>query len=321
MSNALFCVHVHQNRQCFSKSKNDTGVFLIFQCNLKKVFPDWATVEKHREVLQFACALSDDVARFICGHQCLQAACVLSPRLTKLCFQILSENESHHSILFNRLSELQTHCDLSGGLTSGFHFEHLHRKSLKHTSESDIENLCQCLVSLNLSNRHLTGGMKLLTEPDHLGFPSLKMLYLYNNHLNREDVESLSEAVRAVELPQLKELQLSGNTLTGCLKDLFGGPDHPGFPSLEGLGLGHTHLNQEDVESLSEAIRAEKLPHLKDLNLRYNDLNHMEDEVEALIAACDAHCENGVTLWLKETGLSGEFMEGCRDKYRNVEIS
>ncbi len=54
--------------------------------------------------------------------------------------------------------------------------------------------------------------------------------------------------------------------------------------------------------------------------LSENDLSHMEREVEALIAACGAHCVYGVRLWLDRTTLSEEFLQRCRDKYRNVRI-
>ncbi len=84
------------------------------------------------------------------------------------------------------------------------------------------------------------------------------------------------------------------------------------------LDLRDAHLNREDVESLSEAVRAGKLPQLEELNLISSDLSNMEDEVEALIAACDAHCEKWVLLNLYGSGLSGEFIQRCRNEYRNV---
>ncbi len=148
---------------------------------------------------------------------------------------------------------------------------------------------------------------------------SVETIDLKYADLNKAEIRRLFKAIKAGKLPQLKELEL-WNTLTGHLNDLFGGPDHPGFPSLEKLVLRDAHLNREDVESLSEAVRAGKLPKLNKLSLSHNDLSHMEREVKALIAAWDAHCEEWVKLNLYGTGLSEEFIQRCRDKYRNVEI-
>ena len=192
-----------------------------------------------------------------------------------------------------------------------------------HLTLKDVEVLKKTTVlTMAFYLKHLFGAH------DQPEFPSLERLIL-REALNQESVKSLSEAVRTGKLPQLKELELRDNTLSGCLKDLFGGQDHPGFPSLEELDLSETHLNREDVESLSEAVRAGKLPNLRELDLNHwlnwlglshNNLSGMEREVEALIAACDAHCEKRVKLDLWNTGLSEEFQQMCRDKYRNVEI-
>ncbi len=199
-----------------------------------------------------------------------------------------------------------------------------------HLNSEDVESLSEAvragklpeLKELALGKNNLTGCLKdLFGGPHHPRFPSLEKLVLSDTHLSRDDVGSLSEAVRAGKLPELKELDLSENTLTGCLKDLFGGPDHPGFPSLEKLFLNNNHLNQEEVESLSEAVWGGKLPHLKDLNLRHNNLSRMEREVEALMAACDSYCEKRVWLGLWRTQLrQEEFTQRCRDKYCDVEI-
>ncbi len=58
-----------------------------------------------------------------------------------------------------------------------------------------------------------------------------------------------------------------------------------------------------------------ELPQLVGLNLSFKNLRHMAREVEALITACDAHCEEWVGLNLKRTGLSKEFIKRCRYNY------
>ncbi len=196
----------------------------------------------------------------------------------------------------------------------------LNREDVESLSEAVSAGKLPQLKEMHLSHNTLTGCLKdLFGGPNHPGFPSLVFLYLSHTDLNREDMESLGEAVRTGKLPQLKKMTLFDDTLTGCLKDLFGGPDHPGFPSLEELILGATNLNREHVESLSKAIRAGKLPQLTYLRLLYNGLGLMEREVEDLIAACDAHSEKHLKLDLRfSTGLNSEFIKRCKDKYHNV---
>ncbi len=153
---------------------------------------------------------------------------------------------------------------------------------------------------------------------------SVEQLFFFVN-LNKAEIQSLSKAIQVGKLPHLKLLDLRTNVLTSCLKDLFGGPNHPGFPKLEKLYLVNTYLNLEDVESLSEAVRAGKLPGLKVLylgNLYLENEVHVSqaelEVVEALIAACDAHYPGGLQVALWHNALRQGFPQRWRDKYRNV---
>ncbi len=91
-------------------------------------------------------------------------------------------------------------------------------------------------------------------------------------------------------------------------------------PPVFELQLDNMHLKAAEIQSLCQAMEAEKLPQLQELDLGYNDLSHMEREVKALIAACDAHCEKRLQLRLWVTALSDEFIQRCKNKYENVEI-
>ncbi len=229
-----------------------------------------------------------------------------------------------------------------------------------HLKQKDVESLSQAvragklpnLKHLSLEDITLSGYLKdLFGGPNHPGFSRLEHLCLVQTHLTQDDVEILSEAARVGKLPQLKTLRLWNNTLTGCLKDLFRRPNHPGFPNLEELDLWETHPNQEDVENISVAVRAGKLPQLKELNLCSNNLKLLENEVETLFAALDAlqqkllsqreatkntvggtevgspttgaAADHKKQLWLKVayTGLGWEFLQMCRNKYPNVDAT
>ena len=253
--------------------------------------------------------------------------------------------------------------DLFGG-TNHPGFPSLEKLALADTylNQEDVESLSEAvrvgklpqLKKLILRNNTLTGCLKdMLGGPDHPGFPHLENLKLARAHLNQVDVESMSEAIRDGKLPQLKKLILRNNTLTGCLKDMFGGPDHPEFPSLELLHLLNTDLNQEDVESLGAAVGAGKLPQLKELDVSCITLTGLEHYIGKLIAALDVQhekvlSEKGVRsgegedggtevkdlspvggadqgdrlrLRVQSTGLSDEFWQKCRDKYPHVRIN
>ena len=72
-------------------------------------------------------------------------------------------------------------------------------------------------------------------------------------------------------LPNLQILNLSGNTLTGCLSSFL--PDsHPGLPQLKKLDLGYTALKKEDLQQLLYITQHSKLPKLEELYLSGNTL-------------------------------------------------
>ncbi len=141
---------------------------------------------------------------------------------------------------------------------------HLNREDMESLNKAITGGKLPQLTVLNLRLNTLTGCMSsLMGGPDSVGFTSLKELDLGDSHPNREDMESLSKAITGGKLPQLTELNLSNNTLTGCMSSLMGGPDSVGFTSLKELQLYNTDLNREDMESLNKAITGGKLPQLR----------------------------------------------------------
>ena len=126
---------------------------------------------------------------------------------------------------------------------------------------------CTMLTNLLLSGNFLGNcAVNLFTGP---GFPDLCQLSLQYTGMSKEDIQSFSTAVRHGKLPKLGALDLSLNSLTDCLVDLF---DHPDFTSLDTLLLNDTKVNVSDLSRLSEAAVEGKLGSLENLNLSDNKL-------------------------------------------------
>ena len=143
-------------------------------------------------------------------------------------------------------------------------------------------NRCSALRVLDLSWTTVTGCLSGFLPDPHPGVPELEVLNLGGTRLNKEDLQHLSHITQSNKLPKLKILDLSANTLTGCLTSFLPDP-HPGLPELEKLNLNRTALNKEDLHHLTHLIQTHKLSGLKVLDLVYNRLSEMETDVEHLI--------------------------------------
>ena len=127
------------------------------------------------------------------------------------------------------------------------------------------------LHELDLSGYTLTGCLSsFLTDP-HPGLHEPKALNLRGTALNKDDLQHLSHITQSNKLPKLWGLDLSENTLTGCLSSFLPDP-HPGLPEIEALGLGYTALNKEDLQHFSHITQSNKLPKLRGLGLSDNNL-------------------------------------------------
>ena len=162
------------------------------------------------------------------------------------------------------------------------------------------------LQELRLTDNTLTGCFTELLAPPS-GFTCLQKLAMGGTSPSREDLRVISEAVADGKLPALKEWSLSNNCLTGCLGDALGGPEHPGFSSLEGLILWKSKLHAGDLSSMSRAIMNGKLPCLTDLDLSENNLWNAEDALQALIQTCVENItEHKLVLFLWDNKLRDE---------------
>ena len=158
------------------------------------------------------------------------------------------------------LPELQT---LNIGHTS------LNKEDLQHLLS--IAHKLPKLHKMDLSWYTLTGCLSNFLPDPHPGLPELRELDLFVTALNIEDLQHLFSIIQLNKLPQLYCLNLSLNTLTGCLSNFLSDP-HPGLPELQKLYLNRTEINKEDLQHLFSITHSNKLPNLQILDLSNNTL-------------------------------------------------
>ena len=91
------------------------------------------------------------------------------------------------------------------------------------------------------------------------------------------------EFLRSIShLHNLVDLDLSGNSLTGCLSNFISDSDSP-LPSLQKLYLRNTALISDDINHIVHIIKSKKLPNLKKLNLDLNNFRGMDNQMDRLL--------------------------------------
>ena len=195
----------------------------------------------------------------------------------------------------------------------------LGQSDLKSLSSALSQGLLPRLTSLNLSGNVLADDLGDLLSS---GRKSLQSLWLHNTELRSDDIRNLSYPFCTGKLSELQGLDLSGNVLTGCLRELLGDVDHPRFNSLEWLHMKNTHLNKDDVMHLTEAVRTSTLSKLWNLHLEENYLSSMEDELQILIATCvTSHKQRHLTVNLNDNGFSAAFRDKVESLYRGTHVT
>ena len=180
-------------------------------------------------------------------------------------------------------------------------------------AEPLLKALADCchMEEIQLGMNTLTGCVPyLFPTQTHVGFPSLKRLWIKGTYLNKHDVIALRDALHTNRLPQLQQLDLSMNyEVAGTLSVLFNGTGHPGFPFLIKLDLLKIQLTGEDLISIAESVRQGRMPKLRRLTLDKNNLSAVKDQVKILVQICvNSYKKLQVLIQVFDTNLSEAFV-------------
>ena len=148
-----------------------------------------------------------------------------------------------------------------------FRYSHLNGDDLLVLAEAHNRGK---LRVLNLEGNRLTGLLSQLFGA-RKPWTGLEFLDLYGTGLNENDILSLGKAHQAHKLPQLSGLNLGRNCLTGKLRHLFGA-QRGIWTSLDELLLRETNLTQNDLKTFGKAAKHGKVPKLRILDIRDEEL-------------------------------------------------
>ena len=130
-------------------------------------------------------------------------------------------------------------------------------------------NQCSTIQHLCLPHTTLTGCLSSFLPESRQVLLELKKLDVQYTALSKKDLRHLLFIVH--NLPELRVLNLSGNTLKGCFARFILDP-YQGLPHLEELHLESTKVNKRDLQCISKITQSNKLPKLKILDLSHNIL-------------------------------------------------
>ena len=155
-------------------------------------------------------------------------------------------------------------------------------------------SFCKQLTDLDLSGNIIgKAGHNLVQSITSWGEgPLLQELELIDCSITEHVWPELLQCLSSCK--HLSYLNLSGNTLIGCLFCFLSDPNSR-LTCLEYLNLKCTTMNKTNVQHLSQLIQANKLPSLNYLNLQEKRWTSVEEELQQLKKACASH-PNGQSI-------------------------
>ena len=248
--------------------------------------------------------------------------CIIEPILFKTIVEQLTACEKLRRLSFMKTLNIPIEIGKTlARLTSLIYLNAHCCKMSRAVSEALLGGLTHCpmIEYLNLYDNILTGLLdKFLSDPIH---HKLRQLHVSDTGLSESDVRRVAMAARAGNLPNLVWLSTSKNTLTGSVGVLMGEADHPGYTSLEELYMYSIGFNKEDMRCLSQAVTAGKLPRLRLLILRYNNLHKMTKEVEHFVRSCvECYSQQRVVLMLGLNKFTDKFVDKLKSIVQGTRI-
>ena len=181
---------------------------------------------------------------------------------------------------------------------------------------SSCKNLIHGLSHNNLEERGIHVAKSIMAWGHR---PNLKEINLSHCSMTREACMELLLVLGNCK--SLVRLNLSSNSIQGCL-NYFSPHPKGGFHSLQELCLNETRLDKDDVLHLTQLLK-NRLPCLKELDLRNDHLDKAEEELENLVLSPVTNHSRNLQLKLCLNSLSEEMTDKCRFLCNNssVELS
>ena len=135
---------------------------------------------------------------------------------------------------------------------------------------------CSQLNSLNLSNITLKDNLGYFVgRNSHSQFQNLHNLQFSGSHLSENDFKNLTNALKRNFFPNLQQLDLSSNFLSGYVGILLllEEDNNSVYSCLTHLNLSNASLGKADFGELVQAARWNRLPSLKSLDISCNKLS------------------------------------------------
>ena len=180
---------------------------------------------------------------------------------------------------------------------------------------------CKMLNLLNLRDNALgDAGYSLAQAVRAWGpVPQLKTLSINNCCLSADVCSELLKTLSTYVL--LTHLDLSGNSLTGCLPCLFPDSSKP-IESLESLDMAEASLDSIDLQHLTRVVQRRQLNQLKVVNLSYNNFSTLEGDLENFFETCVNCYQSPINFRLWFNSLSESFKRkwGVDSRNENIEL-
>ena len=186
----------------------------------------------------------------------------------------------------------------------------------KNACKRLLESLAKChyLKHLNLSNNRLGEKAQYLCKSiEH--WTNLQRISLENCSIPTHVCNMLLKALSSRR--KLTFLQLSGNSLAGCLHNFL--PIVSSLP-LEQLTVNEAGLNEHDLMHLSLLIQSGKVPKLNQVALNRNNFSSAQVELQELLRSCFTFHQRQLKVHLMFCNITDELNVTLQTFYKETNV-